>query len=299
MRVLSFFSFFGTAQAIIRGISFYGHETDLQTFSLSWFHPTEYYVDKMANLGFNSFRIPFSYQYVKNGDFSSLDRFFNSVEKHNMTVVLDFHRVNNYAQSPIPTDGISEQEYWDAWVAIADRYKNRKELVALELFNEYQYNDANYWNDIMRRTAIHLEGHFPERFQYYINGMNWGGNLRGIDLEDLPFKDRIRYTIHKYIFSGNSVPSDWDISFGAHPNKTIVTEFGFKDQPDQLEWGRTFTDYLKKHNIRDSYFWVLGISGDTGGIVKDNDGETVEWSKYNILKTYWDEKRMLRGQFVV
>lgn len=294
--MLSLFSFFGTAQAIIRGISFYGHETDLKTFSLSWFHPTEYYVDKIANLGFNSFRIPFSYQYVKNNDFSSLDSFFNSVENYNMTVVLDFHRVNNYAQSPVPTDGITEQEYWDAWVKIAGRYQHRKELVALELFNEYQYNDADYWNDIMRRTAMHLEKHFPERFQYYINGMNWGGNLKGIDLEDLPFKDRIRYTIHKYIFSGNSVPADWDISFGSYPHKTIVTEFGFKDQADELAWGRTFTDYLKKHNIRDSYFWVLGVSGDTGGIVKDNDGETVEWSKYNILKKYWEEeKRMLRG----
>lgn len=298
MRLFTIFSFLGTAHAITRGLNWYGHETELGKFTCSWAHPTEHYVDKLSNMGFNSLRIPFSYQYVRNGDFSSLDHFFNVMENYNMTVILDFHRVNNRAQSPTPTDGISENEYWDAWNIIADRYKNRKELVALELFNEYQYGDANYWNDFMKKTVLHLEDRFPQRFEYIINGHNWGGSLTGISLEELPMKDRIKYSIHKYIFSGNSVPSDWDVSFGSYPDKVLVTEWGFRtpdEGEDQTGWARSFINYLKKRNIKNTYFWCLSHSGDTRALFYDNC-EDINWEKFKIIKTLWEdeERRMLR-----
>ena len=306
MRLFSFFSLFGIAHAItsynssiIRGINFYGHETELGKFTCSWQHPTEYYLEKLQQMGFNSLRIPFSYQYIQNGDFSSLDHFFNIVGNYNMTVVLDFHRINNHAQSPVPTDGISQEQFGDAWVTIANRYKDHKELVALELFNEYQGSDANYYNDIMKKTILHIEERIPQRFEYVVGGHSWGGNLAGITLEDLPIKDRIKYSIHKYIFSGNSVPSDWDISFGSYPDKVQVTEWGFRtpdEGEDQTWWGRMFIDYLKKRNIRNTYFWCLSHSGDTRALFYD-DCQTVNWEKLKIIQTLWqdEEKRMLRG----
>lgn len=305
MRLLSIFSFFGIAHAItssssiIRGISFYGHETELGKFTCSWQHPTEYYLEKLQDMGFNSLRIPFSHQYVRNGDFSSLDHFFDIVGNYNMTVILDFHRINNYAQSPIPTDGISQEEFWDTWVTIANRYKDKKELVALELFNEYQQSDSNYWNNFMKQTILYIEDKIPQRFEYIVNGMNWGGSLAGISLEDIPIKDRVKYSIHKYIFSGNSVPSDWDVSFGSYPNKTIVTEYGFRtasEGEDQTWWGRMFIDYLKKRNIRNTYFWCVSHSSDTRALFFD-DCENINWEKLKIIKTLWEgeQKRMLRG----
>lgn len=293
MRLLSFFSFFSYAHAITRGINWYGHETELGKFSCSWAHDTEHYLDKLSGIGFNSLRIPFSYQYVRNGDFSSMDHFFDVVPRYNMTVVLDFHRVHNYAQSPVPTDGISKEEYWDAWSVIANRYKDRKELVALELFNEYQGGDAGYWNDLMGQTVSHLESKFPNRFDYYINGMNWGSNLAGISLENLPTANRTRYTIHRYIFNSNN---DWDTQFGPHADKVLVTEWGFRtpdEGEDQTGWARSFIDYLKKRNIRDTYFWTLSHSSDTKALFYD-DCENINWNKFNIIKTLWEDKRRLR-----
>lgn len=307
MRLFSFFSLFGIAHAITsssnhsitRGINWYGHETELGKFTCTWQHPTEHYLEKLRDMGFNSLRVPFSYQYVQNGDFSSLDYFFNIVGNYNMTVVLDFHRVNNYAQSPVPTDGINQEQYWDAWTTIANRYKNHKELVALELFNEYQGSDAAYWNNLMKKTILHIEDKIPQRFDYIINGMNWGGNLAGISAEDLPIKDRVHYSIHTYIFSGNSVPSNWDVAFGSYPEKTIVSEWGFRtasEGQDETWWGKMFIDYLKRRNIQDSYFWCLSHSGDTHALFYDNC-EDINWEKFNIIKTLWEkqEKRMLRG----
>ena len=306
MRLFSFFSLFGIAHAItsynssiIRGINWFGHETELGKFTCSWQHPTEYYLEKLQQMGFNSLRIPFSYQYIQNGDFSSLDHFFNIVGNYNMTVVLDFHRINNHAQSPIPTDGISQEQFRDAWVTIANRYKDHKELVALELFNEYQGSDANYYNDIMKKTILHIEERIPQRFEYVVGGHSWGGNLAGITLEDLPIKDRIKYSIHTYIFSGNSVPANWDIAFGSYPEKVQVTEWGFRtpdEGEDQTWWARMFIDYLKKRNIRNTYFWCLSHSGDTRALFYD-DCQTVNWEKLKIIQTLWqdEEKRMLRG----
>lgn len=300
MRLLTIFTLFGTAQSIIRGISWYGHETDRGAFTCTWQNPMEYYLEKLNDMGFNSLRVPFSYQYVQKGDFSSMDNFFNKVEQYNMTVILDFHRINNYAQSPVPTDGITKEAFWDAWTIMADRYKDRKQLVALELFNEYQGSDPAYWNDFMKQTILHLEEKIPQRYHYIVNGMNWGGNLAGISVEDLPIKDRVQYSIHKYLFSGNSVPSDWDMSFGAYPEKTIVTEWGFRtpdEGEDQTWWGRMFIDYLKKRNIRDTYFWCVSHSTDTKALLYD-DCEHVNWDKLAIVKTLWEQdakQRLLRG----
>lgn len=308
MKLLSIFSFFGIAHvitaynnSIIRGINWYGHETELGKFTCSWQHPTEYYLEKLKDMGFNSLRIPFSHQYVRNGDFSSLDHFFNIVGNYNMTVILDFHRVHNQAQSPVPTDGISKEEFWDSWTTIANRYKDHKELTGLELFNEYQLSDITYWNDFMKETILHIEERIPQRFEYIVNGYQWGGKLTGITLEDLPIKDRVKYSIHKYIFSGNSAPSDWDVSFGSYPEKTIVTEWGFRtpdEGEDQTWWGKMFIDYLKKRDIRNTYFWCLSHSGDTKALLYD-DCENVNWEKLKIIQTLWEDEekktRMLRG----
>jgi aryl-phospho-beta-D-glucosidase BglC (GH1 family) len=306
MRLFSFFSLLGIAHAItsspIHGLSWFGHETDTGKFTCTWQHPQEYYLEKLQDMGFNSLRVPFSYQYVKNGDFSDLDHFFDIVGNYNMSVVLDFHRINNYAQSPVPTDGISQEEFWDAWVKIADRYKNRNELIALELFNEEQYpgtlDNIEYWNNFMKQTIFHIEDRIPQRFDYIVNGHSWGGSLVGISLEDLPIKDRIMYSIHKYIFSSNSVPADWDVSFGDYPDQVIVTEWGFRtpdEGEDQTGWARIFINYLKQNHIKNTYFWCLSHSADTKALFYDNC-EDVNWEKLKILKTLWedDEKRMLR-----
>lgn len=219
-----------------------------------------------------------------------------------MSVILDFHRIHNNAQSPIPTDGISQEEFWNTWVTIAGRYKDKKELVALELFNEEQYpntpDNVIYWNNFMKQTILYIEERIPQRYDYIVNGVSWGGSLQGISMEDLPIKNRIKYSIHKYIFSGNSVPSDWDVSFGSYPEKVIVTEWGFRtpdEGNDQTWWARMFIDYLKKRNIKNTYFWCLSHSDDTKALFYD-DCENVNWEKLKIIRTLWDDekRRLLR-----
>lgn len=289
MRLFSFISILGIANAITKGINIYGLETEGRNFVCSWVHPVEYYIDEVHRLGFNSLRIPFAYQWVNEGDFSKMDDMFRAVQKYpDMKVLLDFHRIYNTRQSYSPTDGISLDDFKNAWVRVLERYQHIPNLKAVDIFNEYQGGDAGYWNWLLHDVVQHIENKFPGRFTFSVGGVNWGGNIHDINLEDLPFRDRIQYTIHRYHFSGGAEVWDWDYSFGPFRNKVNVGEWGFKtENENEKGWAWKFISYLKERGIRNTFFWTIAHSGDTGGLWWD-DCQNINWEKYNIIKTLWE-----------
>ncbi len=282
--------------SLIKGINFYGLETPSLDFVCGWQHRPSFYLHKLDELGFNSIRLPFSLEYVRTGDFEKMDEFFDSIKKYpNMTVTLDMHRVFSSHQGPTPTENwITMNMFLEGWRKIISRYEKNDQLMGIDVFNEYQGTDSNYWNGMLRNIVTDIEKHFPNRFEYFVGGTRWGGDIHEIDLESLPFHDRIHYTIHKYIFStsGSDREKDWDWSFGPFKNQTgkiSVGEWGFKsERPDEVQWAKEFVAYLKKNNIRDTYFWTIAHSGDTGGLWKDNC-EDVDMEKYEIIKSLWEK----------
>ena len=284
----------------MRGINYYGLETEARNFVCSWTHPPEWFVAKFAELKFNQVRLPFSIQYVHEGNFEQMDRFMNAVTEYNINVTLDAHRIWSSHQAFDPTDGISFEEFVDAWTVVLKRYYDNLRLTDVDIFNEYQGTDLAYWNSMAARIVTTLEERFPERFIFHVGGVRWGGSLAGVSLEHLPFADRIRYTLHKYIFStqGDWI-QNWDEAIGSYPEKVDIGEFGFKEVDNEMHWARTFLSYLKSRGIRDSSYWCTAFSGDTDGLFLDSDCTTVLWKKYDILQSYWEEggggKRFLRG----
>lgn len=144
--------------------------------------------------------------------------------------------------------------------------------------------DSNYkrqW-DINFFNRIHDA--FGERFVFFATGLLWSGILSGFSLEDQPFADHLVYSVHKYHFSGTGDRRDWEGSFGNAfpPQKMIVGEWGFRD-PEDLQFGRDFSSYLKEKGILNQCFWTIAHSGDTGGLWYD-DCETINWTKYDIIK---------------
>lgn len=291
------------SEEMIRGINYYGLETPARDFVCGWQHRPSYYLEKLDAMKFNSIRLPFSLEYVKEGDFSKMDEFFEALSHHpKMTVVLDMHRVFSSHQGPTPTEsGVTMKEFLHGWETIIRRYEKNPQLVGIDVFNEYQGTDSNYWNRTLREIVTGLEQAFPNRFLFYVGGTRWGGDIAEINLETLPFHDRIRYTIHKYIFStaGYNREQDWDWSFGKFkdvPRKVSVGEWGFKsDRWDEVEWAKQFIKYLKKHNIRDTYFWTIAHSGDTGGLWFDNC-EEVDQEKYKIIKSLWESDALAQKE---
>lgn len=152
------------------------------------------------------------------------------------------------------------------------------------LYLQYTGRDIEYkkkW-DIKVFTAI--EEAYPKKFIYFPTGLFWGNTLSGYSLENLPFSDRVIYSIHKYHFSGTGDRADWDSSFGSiYPgSKLIIGEYGFRD-PEDMEWGKSFVSYLQEKGVKNHCFWTIAHSGDTGGLWKD-DCETLNTKKVDVLK---------------
>ena len=288
MRVKWLLPFLSLVKASIRGFNIYGLETPRKDFVCSWQHPVSWYIDKLADLNFNSLRIPISYEYVMENQCYKLQELFEATRKHpQMSVILDMHRIFSEHQAYSPEEKwVTLDMFIDAWKTILHKHKDEPQLKGVDCFNEYQGTNSNYWNQVTRKIVVELEKEFPERFFYLVGGTNWGGNIHDMNLEDLEFRDRIYYTIHKYHFSGND-ERDWDYSFGSFPEKVIVGEWGFKTQVyHEKDWAIRFTDYLVKRDIKDNYFWTTAHSGDTDGLWYD-DCENINWEKLDIIKKLW------------
>lgn len=295
MKLFSLFiSLLPISSAIIKGISHYGLETDLGKSSCGyiccWANPLEFYIKTLHDLDFNSIRLPFSYEYVENKNFKVMDEFFELGRKYNMNITLDYHRTFNSHQSYSPIAEISLQEFLNTWYFLIERYKENPNFYGISVFNEYQGSNVEWYNSLMKTIMMSIENKYPNRF-YYIGGcVNWSGNCRGVDYEDLPFKERILYGWHKYIFSSSNgtYENDWKYSMGDFPSKLVLEEWGFKMEEKEILWANQFIIFLKTNNISNNFFWTIAHSGDTGGLFDDGDCTSVNWDKYKIIKKLWE-----------
>lgn len=277
--------------AIIKGISWFGMETEHMAPMCDWEHPIDWHVSRMAELGFTHIRVPFSYDYITANNWASMDELFDAATRHSMKLALDYHRIDKTHQSAKPYNNrVSFDQFLESWYTILDRYHDQEVLEALDIFNEYQPANYEEWNNLARQIVSYIETSFPERFFFYVGGTQWGGNLQFVDLSDMPCSDRIYYTIHKYHFSdGEPLEHAWNVSFGPHKMIVNVGEWGFmSDHADQVAWANRFVDWLRANGVRDSYFWTWSWnSGDTGGILKE-DCTTIDEGKMSLLRRYWE-----------
>lgn len=288
-------SILGTAliasvQANIRGISWYGLETEHKNLMCCWANDISWHLQKMESLGFNSVRVPFAYQNVQDGNWTVLDSLFAAVRETNLTIVLDFHRIENTHQSAKPyTDNVTFDHFLGVWETVLRRYAENPHLVAVDIFNEYQPDNTMEWGNLARQICQFIETRFPGRLVYYVQGVKWGGDLHYVHLEDLQYSDRILYSIHKYYFTDKEpLEESWDWSFGPHKTVVTVGEWGYiSNNPRETAWAERFAAWLKLHGIRNTYFWTWSPnSDDTGGILLDNCLD-VDGQKMAFLQRFW------------
>lgn len=294
MRLLSILSIVPCVSSVIRGINLFGLETEHSSLMCDWSHDYRWLLAKVQQLGFNTIRLPFSHDFLHNTDMSAMDHFFENILETGLDVVLDYHRIYNSHQSPKPYDDThSFDDFINDWLFVVDRYKHNSHLVGLDLFNEFQSDDAVEWNDLAKKTIDAIEDAHPFRFFYMVGCVSWGGNCQHMDVSSLPNQNRIFYTIHKYIWSDDGNLEDkWDTTFGrfvGNGSKIIVGETGFKsDLPNQVDWFKHFLRYLKSRNITNTFFWTLSPNSvDTAGILLD-DCTSVDTSKMHLLWDFWD-----------
>ena len=278
-------------KSILRGISWFGLETEYENLMCTWKHNISWNLEKINDLGFNSIRLPFSLQYLDENNFYVMDQFMEEIQHYNISVCLDFHRLHNTHQSAKPYDDeVTFDHFLRGWFTVLTRYAHVNNVKSVDIFNEFQSDNYVEWNNLARQIVQYIEVHFPEKYNYFIGGVRWGGDLHFVDLDDLPYNDRIHYTIHKYWFSDKEPYEDkWQYSFGDH-SLISVGEWGYiSTNINETAWANRFVDWLILHNITDSYFWTFSFnSGDTGGILLE-DCETVDEDKMKLLNKLWNQ----------
>jgi hypothetical protein len=267
----------------LKGVSFYGLETEWRDFVCSWKNPPSFYLAQLQTLNFNLLRLPFSFQYVQEKNFQKMDEIVGYAYWYNMSVVLDMHRIWSSHQGSGPEEGITMTEFiQNGWFPVLDRYLNFPNVVMHNIYNEYQGTDVAYLKSYSLQVMDAVEARYGPRYQHAITGYKWGGTLEGFDIGNVTYKDRIWYSVHKYAFSGTADEADWNTSFPTNLTQFIVGEMGFKMTDHDIEWANRFIDFLIKRDIRHTAFWTIAHSSDTDGLWYD-DCQNFDWSKYQIF----------------
>ena len=153
---------------IIKGLNWFGFETQYFNLMCTWAHDIEWHIEKIDELGFNYIRLPFSVEFTEKGDWKDMDEFFEKIQYYNIDVALDCHRLHSTHQSAKPYDNyVSFDDFLESWRTILSRYVDVPNLKAVDIFNEYQSDNYVEWNSIARQTLEYLEYHFPGRFKYF------------------------------------------------------------------------------------------------------------------------------------
>lgn len=228
----------------IKGISWFGFETQDQVVDGLWARDMKYYMDLMAQDGFNVIRIPFCakwilYQwdaYPDEGFVSAdpqnhhkqsiqiLDTLFDMAEHRNMRILLDLHRLNDQYISELwydPYNGdYNADKFFETWYRILDRYKDHKALWGVDLLNEPHgpatwgtQDPSTDWKMFAESAIFAMEKKYPNaQWMYIVEGVEWGKQLAGADQAPLKLppsaKHRLAYSAHNY---GRSVIPSLDI----------------------------------------------------------------------------------------
>ncbi len=227
----------------ITGVNWFGMETN--TFSPHGLHARnlEDMMDQMAQLGFNTIRLPFSDQLFDAGStpggidytlnpglvgldgLGIMDRIVAHAGEIGLRIILDHHRS---AAGGGPNgnglwydSGYSEQRWISDWQMLADRYAGNPTVIGADLANEphngsWGDGSATDWAAAAERAGNAILAKNPD-WLIFVEGTGsyqgastwWGGQLAGAAAHPVQFDvaNRLVYSPHDY---GNSVfPQSW------------------------------------------------------------------------------------------
>lgn len=271
-----------------RCLNFYGIETEYQKPVCSWKHPPEWYMQQAKEkMQIDTLRIPFSYSYGSCSNFRALDEIIASAERQNLSVVLDYHRGYDTHQGESPVEGVITEDDWiNMLLHVADRYQQHPHVVAIDLFNEPQKQDTLEYERLYRNAVLAIETQFPQRYDLWVGCADWGKDCSTM-WQTLP-SNRTVVSVHTYSFAG----SDWETRF---PPSGVVGEIGWR--MNDTEWLQDFTTFVQRSNINGLCLWTVAHSDDTDNLF-DDDCETINDNVIQAFDKMFSKRPYLRGNSI-
>lgn len=319
---------------VIRSVAWFGMETSNCAPHGLWSISLDAGMAQIAAMGFNTIRLPFSNECLAASSTTSIneqlnprlvgitalqlmDRVVASAADHGLAVILDRHRPDSGAQSPLWYTSEYSEERWIAdWTSLAERYLHVPNVIAVDLHNEPRDtacwgcgDPATDWQAAATRAGNAVLAVNPgllivvEGIERQSNGPStwWGGGLA--DVADAPVVlqvgDRVVYSPHDYPasifrqtwFDSADYPANldsvWTRNWGYIAQDGIapvlVGEFGTKlETSSDSAWLPELVGYIDSHGLSFSYWSFNPNSGDTGGLVHD-DWVTPQTDKLDAL----------------
>ncbi|WP_426210887.1 cellulase family glycosylhydrolase [Massilia sp. TWP1-3-3] len=329
-------------EVVLRGVNWFGFETYDGAVHGLWARNWRDMLDQIQATGFNALRLPlcpaafrgdgkpnfdarFNPELVGMNTRQFLDLFLTEVDRRGMYILLDHHRPDCNAISPLwYTSTYSEAQWLTDLEFLARKYAGLKNLIGIDLKNEpygasWGTGDATRdWNLAAERAAARILAANPNLL-VFVEGVAanpvcsantpvfWGENLEPLKCKALNIaRNKLVLSPHVYgpdvynqsYFGASNFPANmpaiWDQHFGqfAATYPVVLGEFGGKyghgGNPNDKVWQDALVTYMKQRGMGSSFYWTWNPnSGDTGGILQD-DWKTVWPDKVALLKRLWD-----------
>jgi hypothetical protein len=183
---------------------------------------TEADIARIAELGYDSVRVPFNHRlleddaapYVyRDAGWTVLDRLLDWCEAHEVYAVLDMHAAPG-GQSDVFVSDPDATNLWEdlenqnrtvaLWRAIAERYQDRRWLAGYDLLNEPQVLLGQQLVDLYGRITDAIR-EVDDHHVVFLEG-NWSAVIFDPFTEKLD--DNLAYSLHQYAFSGRDLDAD-------------------------------------------------------------------------------------------
>src|SRR5215212_598449 len=226
------------------GVNWFGAETGNYTFHGLWTRNYQDMINQVAGLGYNTLRVPYSNQLfdagstpnsidlAKNPDLAGLsglqilDKVINYAGTKGMRVILDRHRPDSGAQSPLwYTAQYSESRWISDWTMLAQHYRGNTTVIGADLHNEPHSvgsggacwgcaDPARDWRLAAEKAGNAVLAANPD-WLIIVEGIDcvpntgspqwgwWGGNLAGAGQFPVRLSkpDKLVYSAHEYATS--------------------------------------------------------------------------------------------------
>lgn len=306
--------FLNNGKINVKGITWNGFEGENFVLLGLWKHSLEFYIDQLKINNFNAIRIPLSSEFILNNtntiplyktiqqdsecvnktSLEILDLFFEKTERKNMLVVLNLNRLHkDYVSYTWFDKTFTNQTFYDSWFFILDRYKERKNLFAIDIYEEPQGSQVNFCNNNLYDWQLFSNNFINEinkRYQnkkwlFFFQGINKGNSFINYNCSfDNSIENRIIYTPHVFdnnIYDENikillkNLYLQWNQYFGFLKNNHSIMIT--KTLSKSMIWMQFLMNYLMENNLNNIFLYSLDNSL-INGVLLDN------WTEFDLKK---------------
>ena len=226
----------------LKGLSWFGFETAACVVHGLWSQSYTFFLDFVAQNGFNAIRLPFHLDLVlndkspnginygagANSDLQGLnslqvmDKIIQAAASRGIVIMLDLH---SFAPDQFMADGMwynsanPESRVISGWTKLLQRYKSQWNVIAADLKNEPHTstwgtgNSATDWNLGAARLANAISSAVSDRFLMFVEGVSdsppcrencfWGENLTGAKTNPVVISNPAKLVYSPHVYGPN------------------------------------------------------------------------------------------------